>query len=365
MRLALYHPRAGYYAGASASRAGPEGDFVTAPTTTPLFGAALARFVAAAWTRLGKPLSWSLIEVGAGTGALAGPMIAALRKDHGAAAHGMHVTLVDANPTHREVAARRLQTEVPALRCIVTSELPKHIPGPTIVIANELLDNLPVRLLARQDGKWMHRCVGLDAKGAFTFVDEAAPQTLVSWAEAHGISSPDNHQVEVCCGAEEWLNELNAHLGDPPAVVLLIDYGETARDLFGEPRPTGTLTAFHAHKQDKSVLEAPGTKDITSHVNWTAVARHANSIGFDLVGYTQQSSFLTGLGLMDDVAQLAGQVTSPESMATFHAAKEILVPGGLGERFKVMALTKGLASTPDWPGFQDARPVDPRPRSAP
>lgn len=365
MDYALYHPEHGYYTQAGTrTRAGPQGDFITAPTLTPLFGAALARFVATAWERLGRPLSWWFVETGGGTGALSAPLVRALKTHHGAAAHGMHVALTDQHPEHRAQAQEALRDLLPEGRVHLGSEIPQTEGRPVVLVANELLDNLPVRLLHHRDDGWVERCVGARPDGGFEWADQPAPKALEEWVDSFEVPSPSDHLVELPVGARDWLQATTRRLGDAPAVLLLIDYGETARDLLGEPRPLGTLTAYHGHQQDRDVLASPGTRDITAHVNWTAIARIAEKEGWRPLGFTKQGSFLAGLGLLEAAAGLGGSVSTEEQFAALQAIKDVLLPGGMGESFKVLGLVRGVATIPDevWPGFGESRSVDPAPR---
>lgn len=367
MEYALYHPEHGYYRQHEVeARAGPQGDFITAPTLTPFFGAALAHFVAAAWERLGKPLSWWYVEAGGGTGALSQPLVRVMKAEHGAAAHGMHVALTDQFPEHLRAARQGLTSLLPEHRFRVGQDVP-HVDGhPVVLVANELLDNLPVRLLYHRAEGWVERCVSTRDDGGFEWADTPAPESLKRWVADFGIDCPVDHMVEVPVGARDWLHEVTKRVGDAPAAMVLIDYGETARDLLGEPRPMGTLTAFERHQQDRDVLRDPGTRDVTAHVNWTAIARMAEKEGWHLVGYTKQGGFLAGLGLLETVAQLGSSVESEEQFAAMQAVKDVLLPGGMGESFKVMGLVRNLPKDADtnapWPGFGESRPVDPQPR---
>lgn len=364
MAYALYHPQHGFYTDpTSRARAGAHGDFVTAPTLTPMFGKILARFVATAWERLGKPLSWWYAETGAGIGALSRPLIEALKQDHGGAAHGMHVALTDQHPEHLGAARRNLLQVVAEERLHVSDRLPSLEGRPIVILANELLDNLPVRVLRKRPEGWVERSVTIRPNGGFEWMDTPAPAALKEWVASFDVPSPEEHEVEVPVGAKDWLETMTDAIGDAPAIMVLIDYGETARDLLGEPRQHGTLMAYEGHRQDRDVLRDPGKRDITAHVNWTAVARMADESGWDLLGYTKQGSFLAGLGLIEEAARLGENVSSEIQFAALQAVKDVMLPGGMGESFKVLVLARNMDSgDAPWPGLVDQRPIDPRPR---
>ncbi|MBW3583666.1 MAG: SAM-dependent methyltransferase [Euryarchaeota archaeon] len=364
MALALYDEAEGYYGGGAGTRAGTEGDFVTAPTLTPWFGATVARFASAVWERLGKPDAWHIVEAAAGTGALAIPLLERLREEAPAAYGALRYTLVDVDPAHRDAARRGLQTHIEAGHVEVVETLPKSV-GPTLVLANELLDNLPVRLLRRRAEAWWERLVALDDSKEqdvrFVWHEAPAPQDLIDQVESFGIPVPDGQLVEVPVGAEAWLQEITDKT-EPPTFLLLVDYGEVARDLLGEPRPEGTLRTYSGHRKDLPVLEYPGSRDITTHVSWTAAARAAERLGWKVHGFATQSAFLRDLGLLQTAAGLAATVQDEAGMASLAALKEILLPGGMGEDVKVLCLERAVPQDGRLPGFSNVRPVDPRPR---
>jgi SAM-dependent MidA family methyltransferase len=210
----------------------------------------------------------------------------------------------------------------------------------------------------------MERCVTIAAGGGFEWVDTPAPDSLKTWVDGFGVDPPTGHQVEVPVGAHDWLGRVTKEIGDAPAVLLLIDYGETARDLVGEPRAMGTLMAYGSHRQDRDVLRDPGTRDITAHVNWTDIARTGDRLGWKTLGYTKQGLFLSELGFVEEVARLGESVSNEVQFAALQAVKEVLLPGGMGETFKVLGLARDLGGETDdpWPGFGDSRPLGPPPR---
>lgn len=364
MQAALYDPASGYYtAHRDRPRAGAAGDFITAPTLSPLFGAALARAVADAWDKRGRPARWWLMEAAGGTGALMAPLLDALADEHPEAHAGIEVVLADLDPAHRAAAEKVLGDRLPPERRHVGDTLVDPAGRPVVLLANELLDNLPVRILRRVGGAWKERRVDVRDDGTFGWSDTDAPQDLVAWADAFDLPVPDDHCIEVPVGAHHWLEETTARLGDAPALMLLIDYGMTALELFTEPRRAGTLTAFAGHEQSMDVLEDPGTHDITHQVDFTAVARKAGTLGWTPVGYTTQSSFLMDLGLMEDAARLGAEVRDERAFARMEALKQVLLPGGMGERFKVLGLSRdGPPAATPLRGFARRRPLDPRPR---
>lgn len=364
MEAALYDPEQGFYAGGGTVRAGKQGDFVTAPTLSPVFAAGFARFVHKAWQRLGEPKDWLLVEPGGGTGAMLRGVVERLEALDAEAVRGIRVVLVDASPAHRKAAKKSLWGVLRGARVDVSENLPVF-DAPAVVLVNELLDNLPVRLFVREEDAWWERVVGVDGAGGFRFERVEAASEWVQWIESFQVPIPDRHQVEVPVGAESWFAEISGACGDDPVVMALVDHGETARDLFGEPRPQGTLLAYEAQTRDRDVLVRPGERDITAHVNWSAVGRIARDQGWEAVAFTDQFAFLSSLGALEEAVRLAQEEATPEAMERLSALKEVLLPGGMGEAVKVLVLSRGLGgSGGDWIGLERVRELEPAPRRA-
>ncbi len=362
MAAALYDPEAGFYAGSPSVRAGVTGDFVTAPTLTPVFAAGLARFVQKAWKRLGEPTDWLLVEPGGGTGALLRGVVERLEALDSEAVRGIRVVLVDVSPAHRETAKKALRGVLRGSRVEVSSSLPVF-DAPAVVLVNELLDNLPVRLFVQEEDAWWERVVGVDREGRLRFERVDADPGWVEWIGSFQVPVPDRHQVEVPVGAKSWIEGLSAACGDHGVVMALVDHGETARDLLGEPRPWGTVVAYEEHKQDRDVLARPGQRDITTHVNWSAMARFTRNNGWEHVAFTDQFAFLSSLGALEEAVRLAQEEATVAAMERLSALKEVLLPGGMGEAVKVLVVSRGLdAAGADWVGLERVRDLEPAPR---
>lgn len=364
MQAALYDLEHGFYSGTEAGvRTGEAGDFVTAPMLTPVFASALARFCVRAWQKMGEPRDWLLVEPGGGTGELLAGIVRALEGLDEEARRGVRAVLVDASPAHREQAKRNLSQVLRGSRVEVTDALPA-VDAPAVVLANELLDNLPVRLLVRREGAWWERVVDASEQGGLAFSTVPADEGLVEWVEGFGVPVPEDHQVEVPVGVGSWFGQVTGAVGKHPVVMVLVDYGEVARDLLGEPRPWGTMQAYEAQRSDRDVLVRPGKRDVTVHVNWSAVGRIAQEAGWGVVAFADQFSFLSGLGAVEEAVRLAQEEASVEAMERLSALKEVLLPGGMGESVKVLVLSRGLRGAKDasWAGLDRVRELEPAPR---
>ena len=329
MELALYAPGLGYYANGSTkfgtlpqgtrqadgSVKGAGSDFVTAPEMTPLFGYTLAQPVAQA---LQATQTFEIWEFGAGTGALAKQLLTALK------AMGQRVdryTIVDLSESLKERQRQNLHAHLDVLRW--ADALPDTMQG--VVIGNEVLDAMPVKLLARVKGEWLERGVTLE-NGAWTWADR--PTDLRPPLE---IDGEHDYLTEIHPQAEAFVRTLGDRL--VRGAIFLLDYGFPEAEYYHVQRHMGTVMCHRAHRADGDPLDAVGLKDITAHVNFTGVAVAAQDAGLEVLGYTSQAHFLMNCGIVD----LMQNASLPERVA----AQKLILEHEMGELFKVIGLVKG------------------------
>jgi SAM-dependent MidA family methyltransferase len=216
------------------------------------------------------------------------------------------------------------------------------------LIANELLDSLPVhRLRASKDGV-RELCVA-DAGDGFQWQEtEPDPAAAAALAERAG-ELPAGTTTEVALEGPAWVAQAAENLRS--GGLLLIDYGLTAAEYDDPARAGGTLLCHYRHRAHDDPFFLPGVQDITAHVDFSAIARAAEAAGLDVSGYTTQAQFLMNLGLAHRVEDaLAGGVSDAEQLNLANALKQLTLPGGMGESFKVLLLTRGVAGP--FPGFR-------------
>ena len=332
MDLALYAPGLGYYAnGSTKFGAMPQGlrdaagvltgqgsDFVTAPELTPLFGYSLAQQLAQA---LQATHTFELWEFGAGTGALALQVLDAL------AAMGQRVdryTIVDLSQSLKERQRVTLQGHLDKV-CWADS-LPAQMQG--VVLGNEVLDAMPVQVLARVGGQWFERGVAVSAGPAVELVWADRP---TAQRPPLDIDGPHDYLTEVHCQGEAFVRTLGARLTQ--GAVFLLDYGFPESEYYHPQRHMGTVMCHRAHRADDNPLCDVGLKDITAHVNFTGVAVAAQESGLELLGYTNQAHFLINCGLVNLLAN------APLEQRV--AAQKLIMEHEMGELFKVIGLVKG------------------------
>jgi SAM-dependent MidA family methyltransferase len=331
MELALYTPGLGYYV-AGAVKLGRHGDFVTAPEISPLFGRCLAAQCAEVLDRLG---GGDLLELGAGTGTLAVEVLRALEQLD--ALPGRYLIL-EPSPDLQERQRMLIQARIPHLaeRCAWLPRLPPTLDG--VVLANEVLDAMPVhRFSIRDDG-------GIDevfvTERAGVFLEVTAPvrspglADAVGALQAEGLAQAPGYGSEINLRLTPWMKALGGMLD--AGLVLLVDYGYPRPAYYQPDRTMGTLMCHLRHQAHGDPYTHIGLQDITAHVDFTAVAEAGVAAGFDLAGFTTQAHFLIGCGIDRLLAE------SPDAFNLTPGAKQLLLPTIMGERFKVMGLTKGI-----------------------
>jgi SAM-dependent MidA family methyltransferase len=324
MALALYSPGRGYYSGgATVFGAMPASgsDFVTAPELSPHFGATLAVQVAELMDAAGVD---ELVEFGAGSGALAAQLLGALGD------RLRRCTIVELSGALRSRQAARLAAFAPRVRWLDAWPADGEPPWQAVVVGNEVLDAMPVKLLHRAPDGWRERGVVAQGDG-FAWSDR--PTALRPPDEAQAM--PAGSTVELAPQAEAFVRTLAAQLARGAA--LFVDYGFPRAELYHPQRQRGTLVCHRAHRvetDDDAPLREPGAKDITAHVDFSGVALAAQDAGLDVLGYTSQARFLLNCGLLDRLAAA--------DLRERNAAHRLLAEHEMGELFKVLAFGRGL-----------------------
>jgi SAM-dependent MidA family methyltransferase len=323
MAMALYEPGLGYYTNhLQKFGAMPQSgsDFVTAPGLTPLFGQTLAVQVGQALAQTGTA---EVLEFGAGTGALALQLLDTL----GEAVQ--RYTIIDLSGTLRARQAETLAAHAHKVRWL--DAWPEVIEG--VVVGNEVLDAMPVQLLARVDGVWHERGVASKGEG-FAWADR--PTALRPPVD---IAGEQDYLTEIHPQAEAFVASLAERLrAGRGGAAFLLDYGFPEAEYYHPQRHMGTVMCHHLHAADDNPLEKVGLKDVTAHVNFTGIAVAGQNAGLEVLGYTSQGRFLLNLGL--------AQRMQAASLADRSQAARLVNEHEMGEIFKVIGL-----ATADWPAL--------------
>jgi SAM-dependent MidA family methyltransferase len=330
MTLALYHPELGYYA-SGAERTGWRGHFLTSSELDPAWAQLWARGFEQIWEGCGRPDDFALVEVGPGEGTFAAAVLDSVRPPF---ADAISYNLVEPVPALQARQSTRLDGHPRVAWADSLDALPTISAG--CVFANEVLDNFPVHVATRHEGviRELHVEVAGDA---LTFVP-LAPSTpaIEDYLERVGVDLPEGHIHEIGLAAEDFV--ARAGRAFDRGALVLVDYGDTASVL--ATRPGGTLLSYSASGVDDRVLDDPGGKDITTHVNWTAVAAACSSSQLQVAGPRPQHNVLRALGSGDIDAELRAAhdaaVTSGHGAGAIAALSRrqalgvLADPGGLG-----------------------------------
>jgi NADH dehydrogenase [ubiquinone] 1 alpha subcomplex assembly factor 7 len=333
MELALSHPTHGYYM--NRDPFGAAGDFTTAPEISQMFGELIGLWAAEVWPTMGSPDHVHLIELGPGRGTLMSDALRAARVAPGFRA-ALDVSLIEISPALGAIQHESLMSSGAP---IVWRETLEEAPvGPTIIIANEFLDALPVRQFVRTARDWRERLVGLDSHGALTF-------GLAPVAEPYiGAKAPEGTILEVNAVAHRFMFELAGRISRQGGVALFLDYGHSETG-FGD-----TLQALRAHRYVDPLAD-PGEADLTAHVDFAAMARSARAGGANVFGPIEQGDFLRALGLDQRTIALTRRA-GPQQASEIEAARVRLSgkgDGAMGALFKAMAVAH--RDLPPPPGF--------------
>lgn len=339
MNIALYQPALGYYSG-GLQKFGQQGDFITAPEVSPLFGQCLAGQVKEILQNMGSQNgndAGCIIEFGAGSGLLAVDILLQLEKLHSLPDKYLIMEL-SAELQQRQQQTIQQQAQHLYDRVQWLEQLPDDV-SKAVVIANEVLDAMPVECFRVSGEDVQVLRVGMENEQLVTnyVADRAAGEKIDAIKQRSEINFTEAYRSEYNPALGAWLSSLADRLQQ--AVILLIDYGYNEKEYYHADRSAGTLMCYYQHKAHGDYLWWPGLQDITAFVDFTDVAYAAVDSAMEVSGYTTQAAFLLANGLSELHAE---QVTDdvPQQVKLSQQIKTLTLPSEMGDRFKVMALTK-------------------------
>jgi len=348
MEMSLYEPGLGYYS-AGLHKLGESGDFVTAPELGSLFATCLAGQVNELAATLGD---YDILEVGAGTGRLAADLFAALDPEY----LPRRYLILERSADLRQVQAETIATtDSGLLEHVRWLDQPPTSGWQGVLIANEVLDALAVERFEIGKHGVEQLCV-TRKKGRFNWASREAPAELkqaVAHIEAeNGVELPGGYRSEVNLLTTDWLDALTRHMNR--GLALFIDYGYPRSEYYLPERTDGTLMCHYRHRAHDDVFFWPGLQDITTWVDFTALAEAADHCGLDVEGYASQSMFLLGCGL-DRILAEENQSGEGRNLILTEQARQLTLPGLMGEKFQVMGLGRGLVQPLCGFSLQDLR----------
>lgn len=338
MQMALYEPGLGYYS-AGLQKFGEKGDFITSPELGSLFAKSLARPVAKCIEEIPE---CHLIEFGAGSGKLAGDLLLALQQaEKLPEAYWIIELSADLQQRQREYLSS-LPTDL-FDRVKWLNELPEQKIN-AVVVANEVLDAMPVKRFCQYQNSLSELGVGLESE-ELVLQYQSANHELSQAIEKSGLElMRDAAQEKPYCSEINthiypWLNALSQSLNK--MAVYIIDYGYPRAEYYSAERSEGTFMGYYQHRAIDTPLWYPGLQDLTAFVDFTALAEAALELGLDVDGFTSQGNFLVNCGLAD-IVESTHCATEIEKLQLIQQMKTISLPGEMGERFKVLGISRDL-----------------------
>jgi SAM-dependent MidA family methyltransferase len=340
MELALYHPQFGYYmrsAEPAQERIGWRGDFYTSSDVHPILGQALAKQAEQMYRLLGRPHPFTIVEMGPGKGLLAKQILTTCAHRYGSFFQHLRYVLIDRSPAMRELQRRNLAPWLDRPDLIAWMDAPANLAphGVTgLFFSNELLDSFPVHRV-QVTSKGIEE-LGVDYRDG-TFVECVMPlssDTLAHRLRRVSADWPEGYRTEMNLRASEWMKEVAQRLDR--GFVLTIDYGHSARDLYRPDRNRGTFLCYFRQSINDDPFLRVGDQDMTAHVDFSSLAEIGEGQKLRTTGFTNQMSFLMGLGVEQMIAEL--EQDSPQFTAAIH----LLRPHGMGTTFKVLIQHKGI-----------------------
>lgn len=343
MNLALYDPTHGYYR-KNITRQGADGDYITAPSMSDLFAHCLANTVI---PLLKNYPNWSIAEIGPGSASLAIDLLRRLKPEQ--LPKSYH--LIEPTPPLQLAQQQRIFQSCPPpayKTCSWASDLPQNFQG--IIIANEILDALPVHLLQTDEQCSLQTVNVIDQNNQLS-LDYAPIDTSISQIfHDRNIPLYPNYRYEISTAIPPFIDKISQSLQS--GICLLLDYGYSRKHYYHPHRSMGTLTSFYQHRRNDNILEQPGNQDISVHVDFTLVAESAHCAGMQIHGYTNQEQFLLANDLTQILHEKKSQCSQTEFARIRKHAHTLTSPLEMGETIKVIALGKSIPQATPLMGFR-------------
>lgn len=342
MAACLYEPGLGYYT-SPGRKVGMEGDFYTSISVHAAFGRVIAREICQMWRIMGEPVSFALVECGAGHGRLACDIMDYIAEREPVFYHAIELVLVEKEPSLEAAQRELLSSHASKLRWVSPETLAS---GQFIfsgcVYSNELLDAMPVHRVVMGDVELQEVYVNfLDDEFVEEVGDPSTP-ALVEYLQQLGIKLYPGKQAEINLAAAGWLLSVATALQQ--GFVITIDYGYLAEELFSPHRKRGTLLCYHRHQVEENPYIRLGEQDITSHVDFTTLMQRGETYGLKAQWFGEQYRFLLSAGIIEEIQEMEdSSAPDDEKLRLRLALKRLIMPeGGMGDTFRILIQSKGM-----------------------
>ncbi|HYX28254.1 MAG TPA: SAM-dependent methyltransferase [Pyrinomonadaceae bacterium] len=339
MSAALYDEHEGYYCRRDIVRRGRLGDYRTAPERTSLFAATFARYFAKLFRELGSPERWTIIEVGAGFGEFAAGVLQTLQSRYRSVFAATRYLIDEHTEDGRDRAAANLTGFESVYEFCRSSE--RNLKFPVgIIFSNELIDAFPVYRIVKSGGILRSQSVGLDAQAEFIWIEQDLEAAVAQYCGRANIQLAEGQITEINLGADRFIAHAAELIDD--GFIITVDYGDEREALLTDPhRRQGTLRAAYRHQISSDVLQQPGRRDLTATIDWTQLREAGEKAGLSVVSHQGLDRFLMAEGLLDELEEVARDVTEAERAQLCVGAREMIMPGGMASSFQVLVQRKG------------------------
>lgn len=342
MSICLFHETEGYYP-SDVPKIGPDGDFYTSSSIGSLMGEMIAAYLVQVWeSEFEQGMPFTVVEWGGGNGRLALHILDEISKIAPECYSGLNYVMIEASGYHRALQAELLQPHIARVRWMSDeSWFEQGDRWNTVVVANELLDAFPVYRVRRRQGRLEENRVGWnEGEGRFVEVWHTLPDDdrLQRYLADESIDLKEGQIIEINLGSLQWLRRIGEWLRR--GHLLVIDYGDTAEELYAEHRMQGTLMCYRKHQASMNPYEHVGEQDMTAHINFTACMRAAQSVGFEEVRLQTQREFLVNQGILGKLQDVFDTDPFAPAAKRNRAIRQLLISDSMSELFKVMTAAK-------------------------
>ncbi|GAX62114.1 hypothetical protein SCALIN_C28_0317 [Candidatus Scalindua japonica] len=333
MESVLYHPEYGYYT-ANKEKIGKKGDYYTSSDVHPVFGELIAKQMEQMWRLMGSG-RFTIVEIGAGKGWLCYDLLNCIRNEYPEFFQMITYRIVEIS---KDLIGRQSNT-LKGLEEKVSWEFFSEDgfsfdPIEGCFLSNEFVDSLPVHQVVVENNCLKEIYVTIKDDLFCETVEELSCQELLDYFSALKIDLKEGQRAEVNLKAIVWVKNLSHYLNR--GFIITIDYGHLAEELYSEERHTGALMCYYKHTTNENPYERVGNQDITSHVNFSSLMHEGNRLELSTTGFTRQSNFLIALGILNKMNESQGDFNKLLTM------KNLFLPGGMGDTFKVLIQHKGV-----------------------
>ena len=336
MDMALYYPELGYYT-SKKDKIGGYGDFFTSSEVDKAFGQLLAEQFSDIYLKL-KANNFKIVEIGAGKGYLASDILSHLKNTYQDIYENIEYIIIEKSPYHVQIQKEILK-EHKNVKWVqgLTDFEDESIEG--VIFSNELFDSFPVHVIRKKNSKIYEIYITIDSQDNVIELEREPSKEILDYMKELHIDIPEGMTTEINLDAKDMIQLIGKKL--KKGFVFTIDYGYPSKELYKPYRMRGTLLCYHKHQYSENYYENVGLQDITSHVNFSALKHFGEKVGLKTLGFTDQAHFLTSLGLMD----IIGELQARDDFASYerlNRLKTLVLPKGMGEKFKVLVQYKNL-----------------------